>query len=161
MGLRYGVGMAKIVPVILLAVSMLACASDETSLRTLRLWEGAPDCATCQAAALDLLANNNPVLPLKQGRIYTLEATVQLGDNEDRCIYRMATPTWRFDGLPREFKCFDPAPTIVEVIPATRDVMGPPPADGERLTVSVREYDVTTRERVAELFARVYQVRFD
>jgi hypothetical protein len=161
MGLRYGVGMAKIVPAIMLAVSMLACARDETSLRTLRLWEGAPDCATCRAAALDLLANSNPVLSLKQGRTYTLEATLQLGSQEDRCLYRMATPTWRFDALPREFKCFPPAPTRVETIPATRDATGPPPADGERLTVAVREYDVTTRERVADLFDRVYQVRFD
>jgi hypothetical protein len=153
--------MAKTVPAIALAASLLACARDQTSLRTLRLWEGTPDCATCRAAALDLLANSNPVLPLKQGSTYTLEATLQVGDEEDRCIYRMATPTWRFDALPREFRCFSPAATIVETIPATRDVMGPPPADGERLSISVREYDSTTRERVANLFERVYQVRFE
>jgi hypothetical protein len=153
--------MAKIVPAIILAASMLACTRDETSLRTLRLWEGAPECAACRAAALDLLSNTDPALSLKQGRTYTLEATLQVGDQEDRCIYRMATPTWRFDGLPREFKCFTPAATLVETIPAIRDTSGPPPPDGERLTIGVTEYDTTTRERTAVLFDRVYRVTWN
>lgn len=133
------------------------CSQSEPSLRGVRLWEGEAGCTTCQADAIDLMAYAEPRISLRPDSTYTVELTLLPGEHPDRCIYKFTSQTWRYDYLPREFKCSPVEATMRSTFPTTRDP-GAPRVEADRLGVSVNVYEVSTRSSVAKLFERAYEV---
>ncbi len=137
--------------------SLTGCNPSEPSLRGVRLWEGEADCATCQAGAIDLTAYAEPRISLRRDRTYTVELTLSPGEHPDRCIYKFTWQTWRYDYLPREFKCSPVEQTMRSTFPTQRDP-GAPRTETDRFGVAVNVYEVSTRSTVATLFERAYEV---
>jgi len=138
---------------------LLATGCAETSLRSVRIWEGAADCEACEATAIDLRAYTGIDMPLHRDSTYTVEVLLDLGDHEDRCIYKITSQTWIRIDFPREFNCLLPEERMTSTFSTSRDPYAPP-ADTDRLWVDVREYDVTTRQRLQVLFRRTYTIEW-
>lgn len=138
-------------------VSLTGCNPSEPSLRGVRLWEGEADCGACRAGAVDLMAYAEPRISLHRDSTYTVELTLTPAEHPDRCIYKFTSQTWRYDYLPREFKCSPVERTMHSTFPTQRDP-GAPRAETDRLGVAVNVYEVSTRSRHATLFERHYEI---
>jgi hypothetical protein len=133
----------------------LGCSPRATRLTAVIMWEGAASCSSCEAAALDLRTFPSSSLTLKRDTTYTVEVSLELGDQPENCIYQIVSTTWIFDGLPHEFKCMPAAARMLSPFSTTRTnlYMGP-----DSLSVRVTEYNSATRQLVAERFSREFAI---
>jgi hypothetical protein len=104
------------------------------------------------------MAYQETVIGLRRDSQYTVEVQLDVGDHPDRCIYKLTAQTWVFDTLPREFKCYAPSERMYSTFSTGRDPGRLIPIVPDHLTIGVNEYEGSSRERVAALFAREYIV---
>jgi hypothetical protein len=144
-------------PLVLLSCACDIVNPDDNSPRLIRVQvaEGVATCPGCPLTGRDVTPGADNVLTVRPNVTYTFRAVVRTSADPNKCVYNAFHISW--DPPDRTFDCFPEADREITLDRVTGS--SGVPTESSRVTLSLTEYEIDSRQQLSSKEIRTYTVR--